>query len=146
MSNRNFWLSIGKEQDGIYRRECFKLEVRDEAMLFLNGNHKEMSLKRWLLNLVQIPCQTEEKRMIKKWQKIKCGRAYNWNMWVPPSLVRKKFQKRIFHQQYKMFQRRRNKTRKRISYMSRRRSLEVNNLWVVGVGPRSHVGITQKWR
>ena len=43
---RNFCLSIGKEQDGICRRECFKLEVRDETILFLNGNHKRNKLKK----------------------------------------------------------------------------------------------------
>lgn len=55
----NLWLSLRKEQDGITINEQFGLEVRDAAIFLLNGNHKEISLKEWLLSIVQILCQTE---------------------------------------------------------------------------------------
>ena len=58
----NLWLSLRKEQDGITISEQFWLEVRDEAIFLLNGNHKEISLKEWLLSIVQILCQTERWR------------------------------------------------------------------------------------
>lgn len=58
----NLWLSLRKEQDGITINEQFGLEVRDAAIFLLNGNHKEISLKEWLLSIVQILCQTERWR------------------------------------------------------------------------------------
>ena len=58
----NLWLSLRKEQDGITISEQFGLEVRDAAIFLLNGNHKEISLKEWLLSIVQILCQTERWR------------------------------------------------------------------------------------
>lgn len=58
----NLWLSLRKEQDGISISEQFRLEMRYEAIFLLNGNHKEISLKVWLLSIVQILCQTERWR------------------------------------------------------------------------------------
>ena len=57
-----YWANMVKEQDGISISEQFRLEMRYEAIFLLNGNHKEISLKVWLLSIVQILCQTERWR------------------------------------------------------------------------------------